>query len=231
MRLLKCFSCICCFCLFGCAADSDESLQIFSLEYDFSHGLDDWTAGFTGYPVGETIESDSIYQWEAEYTTVPGSLDGALAVKLSCNNLDGDIFMFLKKKIENLRPNTNYTLVFDISLATNATTGQGLILKAGGSEIEPKKVIENGYYSLNIDKGEGLSSGENLYSFGDVGGVSYSSSYYVPVTRGNANSYQPLLVKSNSKGEIWLIVGTESQYVGMTTVFYSKVTVIFSVSS
>lgn len=215
----------------GCADDSRESLQIFTLDYNFTNGVNGWAAGFTDYPVGETEQSDTIYQWMAELVPGPGTLSTQNTFLLSCNNVNSDVFMFIKRRVENLRPNTNYAIVFDITLATNATAGQTVILKAGGSELEPKKVIENGYYSLNIDKGDNLNGGETLFSFGDVGGGSPSPEEYNLVSRSNSYSYAPLVVRSNSKGEIWLVVGTDSLYEGTNNVYYSHISVVFSVSN
>jgi hypothetical protein len=218
---LLCLSCFQCTDL-----DDSEGLEIISLSYDFNNGLQGWTADFTDYPVGETLLSDTIYRWTAE--TAPSPKDGSNSIKLSCENPYGDIFMFIKRKVSALRPNTTYTVVYDIELASNITSGQGLVLKAGGSELEPKKVIENDYYTLNLDKGDDFSSGENLIAFGDIG-LSTEASYAV-VNRGNANSYSPLIVRSNSKGELWLIVGTESLYSGTNYVYYTRLNVILSVS-
>ena len=137
--------------------------------------------------------------------------------------------MFLKKKIEGLRPNTNYNVVYEISLLSNAVAGQGIILKGGASELEPKKVIENGYYVLNIDKGTDTTSGENAISFGDIGSpspfVGYSST-----TKGNSTSYQPFITRTNSKGELWLVLGTDSLFEGITTVYFTNINLVFSVS-
>lgn len=213
----------------GCASEPDEALQIFTLDYTFGNGLNGWTAEFTDYPVGKTEEEDTIYRWKTELAPGPGSLKSQNSLLLSCENVNGDIFMFLKRRVDNLRPNTNYSLVFDISLATNATPGQAMILKAGGSPLEPKKVIENGHYTLNIDKGDSFDGGESLFSFGDVGGLSPSSTEFNMITKSNAYSYTPLVVRSNSKGEIWLIVGTDSMYTGTNDVYYSRINVIFSV--
>ena len=233
MRFLKCLWIIGVVGLlsWGCAADSDESLQIFTLDYNFDNGLEGWSAEFTDYPVGETDQSDTIYQWGVDLIPGPGSLQNQNSLLLTCENVNGDIFMFLKRKVENLRPNTNYALVFDISMATNATPGQTLILKAGGSALEPKKVIDNGYYSLNIDKGNNVDAGETLFSFGDIGGGSPSAAEYNMVTKSNAYSYTPFLVRSNSKGEIWLVVGTDSMYSGTNNVYYSRINVVFSVGN
>lgn len=228
MRFWKLTPVVLAFVLGSCAESADDSFQIFIQEFDFSQGLEGWAAEFTEYPLGETPESDSIYKWSASISQVPGS--NRPAILLSCENLNGDIFMFLKRKVTDLKPNTNYSIVFEITMATNSVAGQPLILKAGASELEPKKVIENGYYQLNIDKGEDFASGENLYSFGDVGGVAPSSDAYIPVSRGNASVNQPILATTNSKGELWLIVGTDCMYTGFNSVYYSRISVVYSVN-
>ncbi len=228
MRFWKLIPVVLLFVFASCSEGADDSFEIFIRDFDFAQGLDDWTAEFTEYPLGETPESDSVYKWSASLSTLPGS--GRPAVLLTCENLNGDIFMFLKKKISGLRPDTNYSIVFDISLATNSVTGQALVLKAGASELEPKKVIENGYYLLNIDKGQDYTSGENLQSFGDIGGLAPSSQEFVTVTKGNASTNQPILATTNSKGELWLVAGTDCMYTGTNSVFFSRISVVFSVN-
>ena len=209
-------------------ADKAEGIEIFSINFDFSQGSEGWTADFTDYPVNEDPLADSVYQWKAEF--IPGAVDtnGGSAYMISCNNMSGDVFMFLKKKIDGLRPNTNYNVVYEIRLSSNAVAGQGIILKGGASELEPKKVIEDGYYVLNIDKGTDTTSGENAVSFGDIGAASPSNGYSY-TTKTNSNSYQPFITRTNSKGELWLVLGTDSLFEGITTVYFMNINLVFSV--
>jgi hypothetical protein len=217
------------FLAFGCGQDDAGEIRIFSFSYDFSNGTQGWEADFTEYPVGVTDEADSVYHWEAGHRVAPAETNGHNAFVLSCDNLSGDVFMFLKGKIGGLRPNAGYNVVFEIDLHSNATAGQGIILKAGTSDIEPRKVIENGYFVLNIDKGAGTASGENAISFGDIGAPSYNYPYD-GVTKGNSSAYQPFIARTNSKGELWVIIGTDSYYEGYNAVFFTRINLIFSVS-
>jgi hypothetical protein len=161
--------------------------------------------------------------------TAQESTNGRGAYMISCNNASGDVFMFLKKKIEGLKANTNYNVVYEIELASNAVAGQGIILKGGASELEPKKVIENSYYVLNIDKGTDTTSGENAIAFGDIG-ASNSETDYNSTVKGNVNSSVPFLTRTNSKGELWIILGTDSLFEGTTTVYFTNINLVFSVS-
>jgi hypothetical protein len=90
---------------------------------------------------------------------------------LSGYNLSKDLFMYVKKRITGLRPNTDYTITFQVELASDLNTassgGSGSVsLKAGATQSEPKSVIEAGYYVMNIDKGNEASAGEDMMSLG-----------------------------------------------------------------
>jgi hypothetical protein len=215
--------------LSSCGLDETGGIDIFSINFNFASGSDGWTADFTDYPVNENPMGDSIYQWKAESITAAESNNGRGAYMISCNNISGDVFMFLKKKIDGLKANTNYNVVYEIELASNAVAGQGIILKGGASQLEPKKVIEDNYYVLNIDKGTDTTSGENAIAFGDIG-ASIPGSTYNSTVKGNVNSYAPFITRTNSKGELWLILGTDSLFEGTTTVYFTNINLVFSVS-
>jgi hypothetical protein len=90
------------------------------------------------------------------------------------------------------------------------------------------KVQTNSQYVLNIDKGNQKNSGTNAITLGDIA-IPASSLNYSIITRNNASpTSEPFIAQSNSAGELWLIVGTDSGFEGTTRVFYTKVDVLFS---
>jgi hypothetical protein len=212
--------------LSSCSLDESDGFKIFTINYTFTSGDEGWVGEFTEYPVSPSPEADSIYEWQAEAVPSPPATDGLSAYMMSCNNVSGDVFMFMKKRIDGLRPNTKYNVVFEIVLNSNAMPNQGVILKAGACQIEPRKVIENDYYVLNVDKGLDYSSGENAVSFGDIG----ASTENAAVTKGNVNSNEPFITQTNSKGELWLMLGTDSAFQGTTTIYFTQINIYFSVS-
>ena len=146
--------------------------------------------------------------------------------------------MFMKTKVSDLSPNTDYTLVFEVELASNApkgavgiggAPGESVFLKAGAAAMEPKKVIEENQYTLNVDKGNQSAPGEIAIVLGDIA-VSYDTQDYALINRHNTGN-TPFIARSNSKGEIWLIVGTDSGFEGTTTVYYTRVNVVFSATN
>jgi len=156
---------------------------------------------------------------------------------LSGNNHSDDLFMFIKRKVSGLTPNTSYNLVFEVEVASNApegsvgiggSPGNSVYLKAGASNIEPVKNIQGDQYVLNIDKGNQSDGGANAIVLGDIA-TPLTVAEYALITRNNASSSaEPFIAESNSAGDIWLMIGTDSGFEGTTTVYYTKVKVLFS---
>ena len=224
----------------GCDLQSDSGgILVFSENYDFSTSQGDWTVDFTDFPAGE---GDSIdYELKYAYTDRPANLGaGIKSMMLSGNNHSDDLFMFMKKKVTGLSPNTDYTLVFEVELASNApkgavgiggAPGESVYLKAGAGSLEPKKVIDGNQYTLNVDKGNQSNPGETTVVLGDIA-VDYGTTQYTLINRSNSSADPgPFIAKSNSKGELWLIVGTDSGFEGTTTIYYTKINVVFSATN
>lgn len=208
---------------------------MFSASFDFSQSQDGWEADFTDLPA--VLGDSAFYELKFAYTNLPANLGTRKSIMLSGNNHSDDLFMFIKKKINGLIPNTSYNLVFEVELASNApkgsvgaggSPGESVYLKAGASEIEPKKVIENNQYVLNVDKGNQSNAGPNAVVLGNI--ATTSSTEYALISRSNASSAQPFIAQSNSAGELWIIVGTDSGFEGITTLYYTKVNIVFSAS-
>ena len=212
----------------GCMSDSDSSaITIFSENFDFAADLHGWQHGFSEYPPKDSTAYELKYAYVVEPT-------GTNSIMLSGNNRSTNLFMYLKRKLGGLQPNTSYTLTFNVSLFSNGETGlvgtpaasENVYLKVGATGIEPKSVIDQNLYVMNIDKGTQGESGDDMITLGNV---STPSGTYGQITRTNStNADTPFQVKSNSRGEIWLIVGTDSGSTGTTTLYYSKVYVTLS---
>lgn len=222
----------------GCSlSDDSPGISVFSASFDFNQSQGGWEADFTDLP--SDPGDSSLYELKFAYTDLPPHLGPRKSIMLSGNNHSDDLFMFIKKKITGLVPNTAYNLVFEIELASNAKAGlagiggapgESVYLKAGATKIEPLKIIQGDQYVLNVDKGNQISSGANAIKIGDIA-IPSSATDYTLITRSNASSSdQPFIAQSNDAGEMWLLVGTDSGFEGTTTVYYTKVNVLFSAS-
>lgn len=219
--------------LAGCG-NNDQTNVVEPTEYiyNFQEDSEDWTAGFADYPNEANVED--FYELEFSHSMLPSPLkitDGAL--KQAGNNHSDDLFMFVKKKITELAPYRTYNVSMEIEFASNASNGatgiggspaEDVFIKAGASTSEPLKVLDNSdnYYRMNIDKGNQAQDGANMKLIGDFANGTESSAYNL-VTLKTMNS---ISVESNSNGEIWLVVGTDSGFEGTTVIYYNKIKAI-----
>jgi hypothetical protein len=212
----------------ACKDDSAPASPGLSYQSSFQRDVDGWVAGLTDYGTAQ----DSIMQFKSAWKALPAPLDTARkSIMVESMNRSDDAFMFLKKKVTGLTPNTDYSLVFDIELASQYSTnsigiggspGSSVYLKVGASAVEPVKVLKDGFYTINIDKGEQNNDGKDAIRIGDIG-TGDSGEGYKLITRTNQTT--PLKARTNAQGELWLIVGTDSGFEGLTTLYYSKINV------
>lgn len=214
---------------FSSCRQEDASVQP-GLPYqsDFQSGTDGWIAGISDY--GE--DQKDIMEFESAHTRLPAPLDATRkSLMVSSMNRSDDAFMFLKKKVVGLEPNKDYSLLFEIELASKYATnsigiggspGGSVFLKAGASPIEPVSQLTNGFYSINIDKGNQNNDGREAIRLGHIGTTNDTDDYML-ISRSNTD--KPFVARANAQGELWLIIGTDSGFEGLTTLYYSKINV------
>ncbi|WP_020599655.1 hypothetical protein [Spirosoma panaciterrae] len=196
----------------------------------FQAGSDGWSAGITDF--GKAQENSM--EFKAAWKGLPAPLDTTRkSLMLSSMNRSDDAFMFIKKKVVGLQPNKEYKLVFTIELASQygensigigGSPGSSVFLKAGASVVEPVSVLKDDFYSLNLDKGAQNNDGKDAIRLGNIATTDDKEGYSL-ITRTNAD--KPFSVTTNDKGELWLLIGTDSGFEGLTTLYYSKVNVLF----
>lgn len=218
----------------GCSLEDKDgaALLIFTKDFDFNEGEHAWLGGFADYPANP--EDSSQFELRHAYTDPVDSKLTKRSVMLSGKNINRDLFMYLKKKIDNLQPGTEYTITFNVELASDfnevsSISGGAVYLKAGASHTEPKSLIEGGNYIMNIDKGNAGFPGEDMITLGDLFEGS-SNTGYALINRNNTMANSRYVARANSNGELWLIIGTDASCEGTTKVFYTRVKVVFSAS-
>lgn len=200
-----------------------------SFSYDFEEGTEGWTADFSDYPADW---DESRFEFSFEHTDLPDEVNqNSQAVMISGRNLSDDLFMFIKKRITGLRPDHSYLLHVEVELASQypeesvgigGSPGGSVYLKAGGSAIEPQPVLEDGDIRMNIDKGGQSLGGEDMLVLGTVG-IPGEEFRYQLIQRDNLQN--PLQLRSDASGNLWVIVGTDSGFEGTTTLFYNSISV------
>lgn len=205
----------------------DQEFTVFSISYFFNTTDQEWTGDFADYP-----ESDSVaYGLYLHHDLLPDNLNttgDTHGLHIAGTSSNRDLFMFIKKKISGLRPNTTYELLFNIKIASDTPSGVGasVYLKAGASIVEPRKELQSGIYRMNIDKGNQDASGVDMITIGNVG-TSVTPTQFTIITRTN-NSDSSFTATTDGAGEIWLVIGTDSGFEGSTALFYTQVEVSFN---
>ena len=200
--------------------------------YDFIGGYDGWTGDFADYPL---LADSNLYQLEYIRTTLPAPLNTSkYALKIAGTNRSDDLFMFIKRKMTGLIPNTTYQLQVQVDFASNAPTnavgvggppGEAVYMKAGATIKEPNKIIIGSDYRMNIDKGNQSVPGVDMDKIGHIG-VSDTTTEFTLINRNNtANLFK---ITTDANGEVWVCIGTDSGFEGRTTLYYNQITLTFT---
>ena len=198
-----------------------------NFNFGFARGPEGWTPGFADLPVDY---DQATYDLDRGYRLLPEGLDGR-GMYLQGHNRSDDLFMYLKTQVGGLRPNTTYAVSVSIDLATNVpagligiggSPGSSVFVKAGASAIEPiAEEGDNRHLRMNIDKGNQSQGGESMVVIGNVANPEVERNEYRIKTLDNRD--QPLAVDTDSEGSVWLIVGTDSGFEGLTALYYTGI--------
>jgi hypothetical protein len=183
--------------------------------YDFSIENQYFEGGISDYYAAE----ENKIQYEIEYKALPIPwMPISYAQYISSRNTTGDLFMYIKREINGLKPNTRYMVNFMVEFATkyrtNEITGGGSagdgVIKAGITGTEPKSFHN-----------------EDLCSLGHIG-LTDTTTVWALTSTDNFN--HPFTFTTGPDGSGWLIVGTESSCMCLTEIYFTKVFVDFTES-
>jgi hypothetical protein len=195
-----------------------------------------WQAGFADYPVGE----EEFYELESGIRDLPAELGSGKAYYLSGNNHSDDLFMFLKRKLgtaQGLKKNATYLARFDITFGSNVPTacggiggspGESVYLKAGASATDPSYQVDGeNHYRMTIDKGNQAQSGRDASNVGNISNGDNCDTAgpdpdYKSVRKTHVHTAR---VKTDSQGNLWVIVGTDSGFEGTTSLYIQSINV------
>lgn len=205
----------------------DENLIFTFTQADSTH----WTVDFVDYP----LQSGDDYDMEFKFTHLPSPLDStASALMISGANHSVDLYMYAKRKIAGLQPNTTYRLDFSASFATDVASnavgiggapGESVLIKAGATTLEPVAIHDtDGMVRLSADKGNQSNIGSDAVLLGDGANGTDTFEYVMQNRRGD----RTLTVTTDDQGELWLFIGSDSSYEGATTLYYTGLTVTFT---
>ena len=211
------------------AEDGDEATYTFA----FHRNTEGWTVDFADLPVDAPQD---LYELDGGHRPLPDELDGS-GIYVQGHNRSDDLFMFLKRQVGGLHPDTVYAVSISLDLATSippglvgigGAPGESVYVKGGASPVEPATFEDDiGHLRLNIDKGNQATGGEAVVLLGDITHPDATDGSYQIKTLTNADA--PLTVRTDGEGRVWLVVGTDSGFEGKTTLYYSRISYTFGV--
>ncbi|MDF2177113.1 hypothetical protein P2G88_02500 [Aliiglaciecola sp. CAU 1673] len=201
--------------------DQNGNVRLIS---SFEQTSDNWSAGFSDYDAG----SADTYDLAFGVKTLPDE-SGHKGFMLSGNNRSDDLFMFIKRQLTGLRANSRYLAELEVKFLSNAgegcmgiggAPGESVFVKFGFGTVEPK---QQGYY-LNLDIGSQAQGGNNAIVLGNVAAKDSdcSGTTFAPKTITTTAQHR-LELTTDSQGSVWLFVGTDSGYEGLTTLYYDHI--------
>jgi hypothetical protein len=198
-----------------------------NLDFSFATNFAGWEPAYADYTLGQEASIDFAFGHER----LPDPLDSRSGIFLSSNNRSDDVFMYATRLLDGLERNTRYRVDLSITLATNAppncpgvggSPGEGVALKAGAVGFRPENVIQTGnFVTVNFDKGNQTQGGNDVVAIGNLAQTT-SGSCTSPVYRLKTLSIGSSgpIVTSDSSGRIWLVIGTDSGFEGLTKVYF-----------
>ena len=195
-------------------------------EFDFSSGDQGFTSDFADLPAGYDPE---FYNLVADHRNLPAEIGVGKGLFISGINHSDDLWMFWKKKLTGLQPNTEYQVVLDIEMASNVAPGlvgvggapgESVYVKAGVSQAEPLVAPDSeGQLRLTVDKGNQSTSGSAAAVLGNVAKENDNSEQYAILHRNNRSIQQS--ATTSADGSLWIFFGTDSGFESTTALYYT----------
>jgi len=207
------------------------------LRWDFNEGTGGWLAGFTDYGLYNPVDMQRV----AEIRRLPEEVDSTrFGYFVQSFNYSDDIFMFLKRPLPSslgVKPGMRYSVTVDIEFLSKepsgcfgvgGSPGDSVTLKAGVTAIEPLPVLVGDFVEINIDKSNQVSGGRDAGVVSDIGNgrPCDNDDQNRPWVALHRVYHHPEIVTSRpNDGGLWLLVGTDSGYEGLTQLYYYSIQV------
>ncbi|MGI9168112.1 MAG: hypothetical protein ACR2G5_17315 [Pyrinomonadaceae bacterium] len=221
------------------AVSAQENASPVSKSFDFRNGALGWRAGFADYP--PATNKDGFYQLLAEIRSLPPELGiNGTGLYIQGSNHSDDLFMFMKRRLDTadgIVAGQTYQVTFTLVFASNAPSGcggiggppgEGVYLKAGASASEPLALLDASrpsHLRMNVDIGVQANGGIAASITGNIANGRPCDLGPYPFVSIQRTHQHTSLVNANSRGELWLLVGTDSGFEGFTSLYYQRIDV------
>jgi len=200
----------------------------------FIDGFSGWRGGFSDIPVEQIQKVE--FEFTRDVIEEISNRDNN-SIKISGNNINSDLFLYITKQYDSLQPNTDYDINFEIELKvsleqdTVAEFSPKLYFKAGAATTEPDTIRIGadevlGYegFSFNLNKGNGSTSGSILRNLSSIDVPSNRNDDYLATATGNDFN---MTGRTDNNGKIWIIFGIESELPLRISYYFNSIFVSF----
>ena len=102
-----------------------------------------------------------------------------------------------------------------------------MFVKAGASTVDLETVEDdNRYFRMNVDKGNQSNGGESMVVLGNLTHPEVAGSEFRIKSLDTTDL--SLNAEADGDGRVWLIVGTDSGFEGLTAIYYSRISYALS---
>lgn len=201
------------------------------LRFDFENGSQGWQAGFSDY---DTELADG-FELQSGVRTIPTTDKNGYY--LSGKNQSDDLFMFIKSRFRGLQQSTRYVANISTDIYSNAGSncigiggapGESVFVKFGFAETEPQQAG----YDLNVDKGNQSNSGTNANVIGNLATLDADCSGSTLGSKTLSTTSQTQLeFTTTAEGRIWLFIGTDSGFEGLSEVYFDNIEITVTIKN
>lgn len=216
--------------LAGCAAEKNTAGEAL---FDFSKDDGGFIPVFSDYPDEPDVEQ--FYEFRTGHEEVPVA-DAGKGLFISGNNHSDDLFMGYYKELTGLAPETEYQFTVRFRLATNVeggmvgiggSPGESVFVKCGVASLKPENELdESNHFRLNLNKGSQSQSGIDM----EVIGTLAKTENNLPGEYEFNEMEISMTSQTDEKGRVYLMIGTDSGFEGVTTYYLDDIFVSWTVA-
>lgn len=211
--------------LTACVSPKDKKEWMF----DFNDDLEGFEEIFADYhDDGNNLDT---YEMAFGRELIPVGTNASQGLFITAQNRSDDLFMGFYKKLTGLKSSVTYKLKITFKLATNEEAGsigvggspaESVYVKAGAANQEPKiELDDQQVYRLNIDKGNQAEGSTSIPVVSNMAKPEGSPAGYVI-----KELSVEVEVSSATDGSLYLLLGTDSAFEGLTRYYLDDIKVI-----
>lgn len=129
----------------------------------------------------------------------------------------------LLKRVKTVE-STFWSEVGNVCFGIGGSPGESVYMKTGATELEPKQAD----YYMNIDIGSQSQGGNNALVIGNIAveGLSCDGGKF-EAKEVVLTAEQSFEIITSPQGKVWVFIGSDSGYEGLTHLYYEFITVTF----